>query len=63
MEQNLLSSKEAANYCGLEYRAFLRLVKVAGIPHYNLASRFLKFKKSELDAWIESRKERGSVKL
>jgi excisionase family DNA binding protein len=55
MEGIFLSVKEAAVYLGIKKPTLYAWAKCGKIPHYRLNS-LLRFKKGDLDNWIEGRK-------
>lgn len=52
--RGMLNAKKAANYIGIGYQTFLRLLKNKNekIPYYSLRSLYF-FKPEDLDEWIE----------
>ena len=54
-ERRLLNIVQAADYCGLPRTTFLRLVSEKRIPPgYKLGPRARRWKREELDTYIES---------
>jgi Helix-turn-helix domain len=51
----MLSNREAADHCGIPVRTWQAKYLIWGVPHFRIG-RAVKFKKSELDTWIESRR-------
>ncbi len=41
---------------GLSYRQFLSVIRSNRIPHYRINARVLRFRMSEVEAWIASRR-------
>ena len=52
MEKNFLSVEEASDYLGIKKPTLYSWAKCGKIPHYRL-NRLLRFKKGDLDRWIE----------
>lgn len=52
----LLSNREAATYCGIPLRTWQSYYLIWGVPHFRIG-RSIKFRLSELDAWVESKRE------
>jgi excisionase family DNA binding protein len=55
MEGILLSVEEASEYLGIKKPTLYAWAKCGKIPHFRLNS-LLRFKKGDLDHWIEGRK-------
>lgn len=53
---NLLSTAEAADYCGIPVRTWERNYQVWEVPHFRIG-RAIKYRQSELETWLESRRE------
>lgn len=51
-----LSVKEAMTYLGLTDYQLRKLIWKKKINYYRVGERLVKFKKEDLDAWIESQK-------
>lgn len=52
MEKNFLSVGETSDYLGIKKPTLYAWAKCGKIPHYRL-NRLLRFKKGDLDDWIE----------
>lgn len=50
-----LSTAKAAQHIGVSPNTLRRYVKDHGIPRYKLSARLVKFKRSDLDAFLEAR--------
>ncbi len=57
--QGLLSVKEAASYLGVSPCSVYRWVEEGRIPHIKLQGRGVRFKQSDLDAWLEKGKTKS----
>lgn len=53
--EKLLGNKEAAQYCGIPLRTWQTHYLIWGVPHFRIG-RAVKYRESELIAWIESRR-------
>ncbi len=51
---DLLTSKEAAEYCGLKLSYFRKLMMDRAIPMYKPRGKLCYFKQEDLDAWLTS---------
>lgn len=54
LEDRLLTVKEAAHYLGYKKGTVYNKVSAGKIPHFKLGTT-LRFRRSELDRWIEER--------
>lgn len=57
----LVDWKPVAKRLGLKERAFWDALYKQGIPHYRINSRVLRFKMSEVEEWLESRRIGASI--
>jgi excisionase family DNA binding protein len=51
--RGMLNAAEAASRCGLTARIMLRMAKRRQIPAYRFNGRIVRFKHSDVDAFIE----------
>ena len=58
MDEKLMTVQEVADYLHLNKYTIYRMVKKRTIPAYKVAKQW-RFKKSEIDKWIE----KGKIKL
>lgn len=56
LSQGFLNIQQIANYLGIKASTLYSLVEKSGIPHYRVG-RLVRFKKSEVDEWMEGQKE------
>ena len=59
LEDRLLDAKELAQYLGINLKTLYtyRHTNFPLPPAFNLGERRMRWRKSEVDAWIESRRE------
>jgi excisionase family DNA binding protein len=58
----LLTTREVATFLGLSPETVLRRWRAGQLPGYRLGSNVLRFRESELEAWLEgTRRERPLV--
>ena len=61
-EKHFLSQKEAAAYLGLHQNTLNKLRKTPdGPPYSRIGARLLRYKRSDLDAWMASRCQREAA--
>jgi len=53
----LVDWRPIAAWLGLRERAFWRFVHEAGLPHYRLNSRVIRFRRSECEQWLEEHRK------
>lgn len=53
--EKYLGNREAAEYCGIPLRTWQSHYLIWGVPCFRIG-RAIKFRQSELDAWIESQR-------
>ena len=51
----LLTAREVAADLGVEFRTVLKWAKAGELPAFRLPSGALRFRESDLDAWLEAR--------
>ena len=62
MSERLLTTREVADFLGLSPETVLRRYRRGELPGYRLASNVLRFRESEIQAWLEgTRPERALV--
>lgn len=49
---NYISIDEAASYLGVKPATIRSWIKTKGMPSHRIGGKLLKFKKSEIDAWV-----------
>ncbi len=54
--ERLLTTRQLAEMLGLSPSAVLRRWRAGEIPGYRIASNVLRFRASEIEAWLESRR-------
>lgn len=52
-KEPLMTVREVASYLQMDERYLYRLVASGAIPHYRVAARTIRFKRSEIEAWME----------
>jgi len=64
MTDRLLSTRQVADFLGLSPETVLRRWRAGELPGYRLASNVLRFRESELEAWLEEKRpERNLVSV
>ena len=64
MSDRLLSTRQVADFLGLSPETVLRRWRAGELPGYRLASNVLRFRESELEAWLEEKRpERNLVSV
>ena len=58
LSQGFLNIRQIADYLGIKASTIYALVERRGIPHYKVG-RLVRFKKSEVDQWMEGQKEQS----
>lgn len=53
---NYISIEEAAEYLGVKASTIRTWIKAKGMPAHRVGSKLLKFKRSEIDEWVNSEK-------
>jgi excisionase family DNA binding protein len=53
----LLTTRQVADFLGMSPETVLRRWRAGEIPGYRLASNVLRFRESEIEAWLEERRE------
>ena len=56
MTSRLLTTREVAEFLGLSSEMVLRRWRAGELPGFRLASNCLRFRESEIHAWLESRR-------
>lgn len=56
----LVQWQEPAAFLGLKETAFWNAVKNYGIPKYTINRRVVRFRMSEVEAWLENRRQADS---
>ena len=54
--ENYISIDEAAAYLGVKPSTIRAWIKSKNMPHHRVGGKLLKFKRSEIDEWIDSSK-------
>jgi excisionase family DNA binding protein len=62
MNEPLLTTREVAEMLGLSSEAVLRRWRAGDLPGFRLSTKVLRFRESELLAWLETRRQ-GPVSL
>jgi len=57
----MLTYKQAAEYLGLKKGTLYSMVHRGRIPHLRLGRRLVRFRKEELDAWLDEHAEGPGV--
>ena len=52
MSERLLTTREVAEFLGLSPETVLRRYRAGELPGYRLGSNVLRFRESELEAWL-----------
>lgn len=55
MQKTILSYAEAAELLGIVRNTLYSMVRRKRIPHVRLGSRLVRFRRAELEAWMEAR--------
>ena len=64
VSERLLTTREVAEFLSLSPETILRRWRAGEIPGYRLASNVLRFRESELEAWLQAqRSERALVSV
>jgi len=64
MSDRLLTTRQVADFLGLSPETVLRRWRAGELPGYRLASNVLRFRESELEAWLEEKRpERNLVSV
>jgi len=53
MQREYLSKKELCEYLGISARTSEDWVKSRGLPHFRIGGKILRFKRSQVDEWLE----------
>lgn len=61
MTERLLTTREVAAFLAVSTETVLRRWRAGELPGYRLASNVLRFRESEIEAWLEGRRELVSV--
>ena len=61
MTDRLLTTRHLADFLGVSTETVLRRWRAGEIPGYRLASNVLRFRESEIEAWLEGTRERQLV--
>ena len=56
MTDRLLTAREVADWLGLSTETVLRRWRAGELPGFRLGSNVLRFRESELEAWLEERR-------
>ena len=57
MTERLLTTREVATFLGLSPETVLRRWRAGELPAYRLASNVLRFRESEIEAWLEAQRK------
>jgi excisionase family DNA binding protein len=58
MTGSLLTTRQVAEYLCVSPETILRRVRAGEIPAYRIATNALRFRESDIDAWLEARQSR-----
>lgn len=58
-DNELVDWKPIAARLGLRERAFWRLVKETGLPHYVINARVIRFRWIDIETWLAERRKGG----
>lgn len=58
-DNELVDWRPIAARLGLRERAFWRFVHESGLPHYKLNARVIRFRWSDVEAWLAERRKGG----
>jgi excisionase family DNA binding protein len=61
VSDRLLTTRQVADFLGLSPETVLRRWRAGEIPGYRLASNVLRFRESEIEAWLEHRCRRSHL--
>jgi excisionase family DNA binding protein len=61
MTDRLLTTREVAAFLGLSRETVLRRYRRDELPGYRLASNVLRFRESEIEAWLQHHNERSRL--
>lgn len=56
LKDNYISIEEAAKYLGVKTSTIRTWIKNNGMPFHRVGGKLLKFKRSEIDEWVQSGK-------
>lgn len=62
LNDNYISIEEAAEYLGVKVPTIRSWIKNKGMPHYRIGGKLLKFKRSEIDAWVKQSEGQVDIK-
>jgi len=57
ISDNYIGIEEAAEYLGVKVPTIRTWIKSKGMPFHRIGGKLLKFKKSEIDAWVCEKQE------
>lgn len=55
----LVAWRPIAVHLGLRERAFWRLVREAGLPHFKINARVIRFRLADVEAWLTEHRKGG----
>ena len=61
MSERLLTTRQVADFLGVSPETVLRRWRAGEIPGYRLASNVLRFRESEIEAWLEGTRSNGGA--
>jgi len=61
LSEPLLTAREVADWLGLSPETVLRRWRAGELPGFRLGSNVLRFRKSELEAWLEGLRDGSTV--
>jgi excisionase family DNA binding protein len=59
VSERLLTARQVADFLGLSPETVLRRWRAGELPGYRLASNVLRFRESEIEAWLQHRARRS----
>ena len=62
MSERLLTTREVATFLGVSPETVLRRWRSGELPGYRLASNLLRFRESELEAWLKEARRNSESK-
>lgn len=55
MSSQMLTTREAAEFCGIKYRTWQAYYRVWDVPHYRIGKSVL-FSPDDLGAWLDTKR-------
>jgi excisionase family DNA binding protein len=59
VSERLLTTREVAEYIGVSRETVLRRWRDGELPGYRIATNALRFRPSDVEAWLEAKRQQG----